>query len=189
MARPLANPSRPAYPLQMNSATRRRTHAHRFVFAMIVTTTAGSACSAPPPTLAPAERTALADSVRAFAAGMVATIDGHDVDGFIAPHLDGPGFAWATFGAMVPLDSHHVSMKGYFPSAAGKSVHFRLGESTVYVINRDAAALTGIIHSTNVDSAGQPTTGHEAWTIVVHRIDGRWRVVQAHESYPRTPPK
>ena len=56
-------------------------------------------------------------------------------------------------------------MKRYFPS--------------------DAAARTGIINSTNVDSAGQPTTGHEAWSIVLHRLDGRWNVVQAHESYPR----
>jgi hypothetical protein len=138
--------------------------------------------------LAPGHRAALADSVRAFAATMVATIDGHDVDGFIGYHLDGPDFAWATFGAMTPLDSHHVSMKAYFPSDAGKNVRFRLGESKVHVIDGDAAVLTGIIHSTNVDSAGNPTTGHEAWSIVVQRIDGEWKVVQAHESYPRTPP-
>ena len=137
--------------------------------------------------LAPDERAALADSVRAFAAGMVATIDGHDVDGFIANHLDGPDFAWATYGAITPLDSHHVSMKAYFPSDAGKNVRFRLGDSKVHVIGRNAAVLTGIIHSTNVDSAGNPTTGHEAWSIVVQRIDGAWKVVQAHESYPRPP--
>lgn len=148
---------------------------------------AGLACAAPPAPLAPAERAALADSVRAFAAGMVATIDGHDVDGFIAHHLDGPDFAWATYGAMVPLDSHHVSMKRYFPSDAGRNVRFRLGETKVYVIDRHAAVLTGVIHSTNVDAKGDPTTGHEVWSIVVHRIDGVWRVVQAHESYPRAP--
>ncbi len=62
-----------------------------------------------------------------------------------------------------------------------------LGESRVHVIDRDAAVLTGIIHSTNVDANGKPTTGHEAWSIVVQRIGGDWKVVQAHESYPRTP--
>lgn len=144
-----------------------------------------AACSTPAPDLTDADRAALADSVRTFAANMVATIDGHDVDGFIAYHRDGPDFAWATFGAMTPLDSHHVSMKAYFPSEQGKNVHFRLGESKVHVISRDAAVLTGIIHSTNVDSAGNPTTGHEAWSIVVQRFDGAWKVVQAHESYPR----
>lgn len=138
-------------------------------------------------TLTPADRAALADSVRTFAANMVTTIDRHDVDGFIGRHLDGPDFAWATFGGMVPLDSHHVSMKAYFPSDQGKNVHFKLGESRVHVIDRDAAVLTGIIHSTNVDANGQPTTGHEAWSIVVQRIGGDWKVVQAHESYPRTP--
>ena len=137
--------------------------------------------------LGPAERVALVDSVRAFAANMVATIDGHDVDGFIAHHRGGPDFAWATSGGLMALDSHHVSMKAYFPSEQGKNVHFKLGESVVHVISRDAAVLTGIIHSTNVDAAGNPTTGHEAWSIVVQRIDGEWKVVQAHESYPRTP--
>jgi len=147
-----------------------------------------TACAAPPgpaATLSSTERAALADSVRAFAAEMVATIDRHDVDGFIDRHQDGPGFAWATWGAVVPLESHRASMKRYFPSDQGKQVRFTLGESTVYVIDRDAAALTGIIHSTNVDAEGNPTTGHEAWSIVVHRIDGQWKVVQAHESYPR----
>lgn len=147
-----------------------------------------SACAAPPSppaTLSPAERAALADSVRAFAAEMVATIDRHDVDGFIGHHQDGPDFAWATWGAIDSLEKHRSSMKRYFPSDAGKNVHFTLGESKVYVIDRDAAALTGIINSTNVDAKGTPTTGHEAWSIVLHRLDGRWKVVQAHESYPR----
>jgi len=149
-----------------------------------------AACAVPaasPAELAPAERAVLADSIRAFAAEMVATIDRHDVDGFIGHHQDGSGFAWATWGALVPLESHRTSMKRYFPSDEGKQVRFTLGNSTVYVIGRDAAALTGIIHSTNVDAGGNPTTGHEAWSIVLHRIDGHWKVVQAHESYPRPP--
>ncbi|MCC7000689.1 MAG: nuclear transport factor 2 family protein [Gemmatimonadaceae bacterium] len=177
----------------MTSILRRRTRPQPLVLATtIASALVMLACTAPPAaltpaTLAPADRAALADSVRAFAAGMVATIDSHNVDGFIAHHLDGPDFAWATYGAMTPLDSHHVSMRAYFPSDAGKNVRFRLGESKVYVIDRDAAALTGVIHSTNVDAGGNPTTGHEMWTIVVHRIDGAWRVVQAHESYPRAP--
>lgn len=155
---------------------------------MVVSAALVMAGCAPRAEFAPAERAALADSVRAFAEGMVATIDRHDVDGFIARHQDGPDFVWATSGGWMPLDSHHVSMKAYFPSAQGKNVHFTLGESKVHVIDRDAAVFTGIIHSTNVDSTGNHTTGHEAWSIVVERIGGEWKVVQAHESYPRGPP-
>lgn len=184
---PLLPVPRRAYRIAMRSPIEDRTRRGANALALALAMAAG-ACSAPPATLSPEERAALADSVRAFAAGMIATIDGHDVDGFIAHHLDGPDFAWATHGAIVPLDTHHVSMRAYFPSPAGRNVRFRLGESKVYVIDRNAAALTGIIHSTNVDSAGNPTAGHEAWTIMVHRLDGAWRVVQAHESYPRTPP-
>jgi hypothetical protein len=160
----------------------------RLTACLLLLTAACAAPPSPPATpapLSPAEQAALADSVRAFAAEMVATIDKHDVDGFIGYHHDGPGFAWATWGAIDSLEKHRSSMKQYFPSDAGKNVHFTLGESKVYVIDRDAAALTGIINSTNVDAAGKPTTGHEAWSIVVHRLDGRWKVVQVHESYPR----
>jgi hypothetical protein len=160
----------------------------RLTAGLLLLTAACAAPSTPPATpapLSPAEQAALADSVRAFAAEMVATIDRHDVDGFIGYHQDGPGFAWATWGAIDSLEKHRSSMKNYFPSDAGTNVHFTLGESKVYVIDRNAAALTGIINSTNVDAAGKPTTGHEAWSIVVHRLDGRWRVVQVHESYPR----
>lgn len=184
---PLLSLSWRAYRIPMISPIRDRARRGAHALALALAFAAG-ACSTPPVPLTPDERAALADSVRAFAAAMIATIDGHDVDGFIAHHLDGPDFAWATYGAMVPLDSHHVSMRAYFPSAAGRNVRFRLGDSKVYVIDRNAAALTGIIHSTNVDPDGNPTTGHEAWSIVVHRVDGAWRVVQAHESYPRTPP-
>ena len=72
----------------------------------------------------------------------------------------------------------------------GLAVAERLAASgaTVALWDRDAAALTGVIHSTNVDASGDPPTGHEVWSIVVHRIDGAGRGVQAHESDPRTPP-
>ena len=136
--------------------------------------------------LTDAERAALADSIRQFANEMVVTIDGHDVDGFIDYHWRHPDFTWASSGSITPLDSHHVSMKEYFPGV-GKNVHFKLGDSRVHVLSRDAAVATSIIHSTNIDDDGEPTTGHEAWSIVVQRIGGEWKVVQAHESYPRRP--
>ncbi len=136
--------------------------------------------------LTDAERAALADSVRQFANEMVETIDRHDVDGFIAYHLRSPDFAWASRGAITPLDSHDVSMKEYFPGV-GKNVHFKLGDSRVRVLSRDAAVATSIIHSTNIGEDGEATSAHEVWSIVVQRIDGEWKVVQAHESYPPPP--
>ncbi len=133
--------------------------------------------------LTDAERAALADSVRQFANEMVETVDRHDVDGFIGYHLDGPDFAWASRGETSPLESHRESMKEYFPGV-GKNVHFELGDSRVHVLGRDAAVATSYIHSTNIGEDGEPISGHEVWSIVVHRIDGEWKVVQVHESYP-----
>ncbi len=136
--------------------------------------------------LAEDERAALADSVRQFANEMVETIDRHDVDGFIGYHVDGPDFAWASRGEVTPLEGHRESMKEYFPGV-GKNVHFKLGDSRVHVLSRDAAVATSFINSTNIGEDGEPTTGHEVWSIVVQRIDGEWQVVQVHESYPPRP--
>ena len=136
--------------------------------------------------LTPAERTALADSIRQFANEMVETIDGHDVDGFIGYHVDGPDFAWASRGEVTPLEGHRESMKEYFPGV-GKNVHFTLGESRVHVLSRDAAVATSFIHSTNIGEDGETTNAHEVWSIVVQRIDGEWKVVAVHESYPPRP--
>jgi hypothetical protein len=137
--------------------------------------------------LAEDERAALADSVRQFANEMVETIDRHDVDGFIAYHLRSPDFAWASRGAITPLDAHDVSMNEYFPGV-GKNVHFKLGDSRVHVLSRDSAVATSIIHSTDIGEDGEATSGHEVWSIVVQCIDDEWKVVQAHESYPPRPP-
>ena len=136
--------------------------------------------------LTDAERAALADSVRQFANEMVETIDGHDVDGFIGYHLRSPDFAWASRGEITPLDSHDASMKEYFPGV-GKNVQFKLGDSRVRVLGRNAAVATSFIHSTDIGEDGEATSGHEVWSIVVQRIDGEWKVVQVHESYPPPP--
>ena len=133
--------------------------------------------------LTDAERSALADSIGQFANEMVEAVDRHDVDGFIGYHVDGPNFAWASRGAVTPLESHRESMTEYFPGV-GKGVHFTLGESRVHVLSRDAAVATSFIHSTNIGENGETIGGHEVWSIVVERIDGEWRVVQVHESYP-----
>lgn len=135
------------------------------------------------------ERAALADSLTQFAAGMVADIDRHEVDKFIGYHENVPGFTWATSGELIALDSMHASMREYFGGPQGKEAHFSLGDTRAYPLGRDAGVVTGIITSTNKDSAGAERRGHQAWSIVVERRGGMWRVVQAHESYPRTPPQ
>src|SRR5262249_25018013 len=115
----------------------------------------------------------------------VETIDRHDVEGFIGYHAKAPDVAWAMSGGIITVDSMRTSMLGYFPSPAGKNVHFTLGDARVYVLDRNAGVVTAIINSTNVDSTGASRTGHQAWSIVVQRTGGAWKVVQVHESYPR----
>jgi hypothetical protein len=127
------------------------------------------------------ERVALADSVRAFANLMVETIDRHDVEGFINFHARSDDVAWAMSGSIITVDSMRASMLQYFPSPAGVNVHFRLGDARVYILDRNAAVVTAVIHSTNVDSTGVTRTGHQAWSMVL-------QLVQVHESYPAAPP-
>jgi hypothetical protein len=137
--------------------------------------------------LSEAERNALADSLSGFAGQMVAEIDRHEVDRFIGHHENVPGFAWASSAELIELDSMHASMRSYFGGPEGREVHFSLGEVRAYPLGRNAGVVTGIIHSTNRDSLGAEQRGSQAWSIVVERRGGDWKVVQVHESYPRTP--
>lgn len=141
-------------------------------------------CRSAGETMTDVERAALADSLSGFARQMMLDIDGHDVDKFIGHHENGPGFAWATSGALVPLDSMHATMRTYFSGPQGQHAHFSLGDVRAVSLGRNAGAVTAIINSTNRDSTGAERRSHQAWTIVVERREGRWRVVQAHESYP-----
>jgi len=151
----------------------------------LVLTLAGCAPTEKP--LTEADHKALADSLIQLASTMIADIDRHEVDKFIGYHDNVPGFAWATSGELVALDSMHQSMRAYFAGPEGREVHFSMGEAKAHPLGRNAGVVTAIVNSTSKDSTGSEQRSHQAWSIVVERRAGAWRVVQTHESYPRAP--
>ena len=135
--------------------------------------------------LTESERAALADTLERFAAEMVATISTGDAEGFMNYHLNSPELTYAEAGAIEPSwQAKRDGMVEYFSSPASDGLTFSLGNIHSYVLGRNAGVVTAIINSMRVDSAGDERTGHQAWSIVLDRIGGEWKVVQAHESYP-----
>ncbi len=139
--------------------------------------------------LTPAHRAALSDSLQAFATSLVVAISNHDVEKFMGAHAESPELTYAAAGMIYPSkDSIHHELTRYFASAAAKNVHFSLGASKVNVLDVNNGIVTGWIDSSNIDAQGKPRKGHQAWSIVVQRRGPVWKIIQAHESYPRTPP-
>jgi hypothetical protein len=140
-------------------------------------------------TLTPAHRAALADTLTTFANSLVVAISNHDVEKFMGAHAESPELTYAAAGMIYPSkDSIHHELTRYFASPAAKNVHFTLGASKVNVLDVNNGVVTGWIDSSNIDAQGKPRKGHQAWSIVVQRRGNAWKIVQAHESYPRTPP-
>jgi hypothetical protein len=148
-----------------------------------------SACRPAPRDLSDADRAALADTLKQAAATIMADIDRHEVGKFLAHHDGGPAFAWATQGAILTLDSMRAIMMPYFSGPSGQNVRFSLGTSVAYPLTRDAGVVTAVVNSTNRDSTGTERKSHQAWSVVLQRRDGSWRVVQVHESYPGPTPE
>jgi hypothetical protein len=139
-------------------------------------------------TLTASHRAALADSLKSFANSLVVAISNHDVEKFMAAHAESPELTYAAAGMIYPTkDSLHHELTRYFASPAAANVHFTLGSAKVNVLDANNGVVTGWIDSSNVDAQGKPRKGHQAWSIVVQRRGRDWKIVQAHESYPRTP--
>lgn len=150
---------------------------------LLVSTVLCAACQTTRP-FKDADRAALADSLGAFARQMVAEISDHKVDAFIAHHDNVPGFAWASQGDLISLDSMHATMRSYFAGPQGAAIQFAVAEAKAHALSRDAGAVTAIITAINRDSTGAEVKTRQAWSIVVERRGGEWKVVQVHESYP-----
>jgi ketosteroid isomerase-like protein len=165
-----------------------RTHALLLCAALVAAGCQGASSDPGANTLTEEYRAALADSVSRFAGDIIAAISGHDVDRFMAAHLDSPELTYAAAGRIYPAkDTLYDELRTYFASPAAKHVTFSLAEPKVNILDADAAVVTARINSMNRDSVGNVRRGHQAWSIVLVRRGDGWKIIQAHESYPRAP--
>jgi hypothetical protein len=83
------------------------------------------------------------------------------------------------------ISAHDVDR--FMASPAARYVTFSVADPKVNILDADAAVVTARINSMNRDSIGNVRRGHQAWSIVLVRRGDGWKIIQAHESYPRGP--
>lgn len=141
----------------------------------------GAACQQPAQTgMTDAQRAAVADTVRRQTDAFIASFNRMDASVFIDQIATNEAFAET--GALYPSrDSIIATVRGFV--AGIRSLEVGWDQVHVTVLAPDAAVITGTFHESFVDKAGKATKLHGAWTGVYQRRDGKWGIVQGHESY------
>jgi hypothetical protein len=127
-----------------------------------------------------AQRAAVADTVRQQTDAFIAAFNHMDASVFIEQTATIEAFAES--GTLYPsADSLARQVRGFV--AGIRSLDVGWDQLHVTVLAPDAGVVTGTFHENVVDKAGKTTKFHGAWSGVYQRRDGKWRIVQAHESY------
>src|SRR5207249_4571405 len=105
---------------------------------------------------------ALEDSLVAFATSLVKAISAHDVETFMAAHVESPELTYAAAGNIYPSkDSIHGELKRYFVSPAAANAHFSLRTAKANVLDASNGVVTAWIDSSITDAEARPRSGHE----------------------------
>jgi len=147
-----------------------------------------ASCQPSAPAFGPAQREALADSVRELAARMAADVSAHGYRGFVQAMDSAPGYAWA-YNGFLPFTSFD-SMAAWARTDPEPKVPevFAWDSVRVEPIAPGVAGLAATYAETRPDSTGAPKTEKGVFTAVaVHRAGG-WKFTAAHTSTLPPPP-
>lgn len=143
---------------------------------------APTACQPGPRPMTDAEKQAVARDVRAQVDSFVAALHRLDGQPFV-DQLASIEFYGENGTIPYPTRDSLLSATAHFPGAYTSLDITWEGEPIITVLGPDAAAF-----SVPFREAAQPRTGaalkvHGLWTGVYQRVNGKWGIVQAHESY------
>jgi hypothetical protein len=153
---------------------------------LIVVAALGCSTGQPAPeVLTPAERSAVADSIRSLLTNTY-TFDGKDpVSRFMQLYADtGSVVSAASGGFTVSRDSVQKGLATFWTTAGQymQQPSWTWGTMKVDVLSRDAAVVTARYTIPHWTPEGRPHVIGGAWTSVWARRDGRWVIVQEHLS-------
>jgi len=142
-----------------------------------------SACRPAPKTLTEAQRTAIADTVRAEHEALWASFPRLNVDSTMAFYVSDDRLTVAELGMIYPSrDSVVRSIRAAW--AGFSSISATPAVPRIMVLGPDAAVLTTTYVGSFTDTAGMTGEVRGAWSAVYHRTPDGWKVVQTHESMP-----
>ncbi len=144
------------------------------------------ACAKPP--LDEQQKTALADSVAQFVAGpLLATYNQGNADSILALYAPGEGVQSAENGMVYA--NREALAAGVRAMYGGQHVtaHYTLATPQVTVLSRDAVVYSTMVAGTMKDSTAVETPIRMAWTAVLVRTGGGWKIQADHGSSPPAP--
>jgi hypothetical protein len=139
------------------------------------------ACQPQPTVLTDAQKAAITDSAKSVAQDVargVQTLNGAAVLARCSSDPDARylenGFLYSSYGAF--KDSLYADYAELSP------VSHKIDMLDVVVLSADAAAITESFHFTVKTKAGDEVKGQGIASIVVQKREGRWQIIQWHES-------
>jgi len=150
---------------------------------VVILTAAPSSASAqprPPKTVARAELSTVATEVRQMLAEYFKTVERHELSKFLALFAEGEDLTVFEDKEMYDWKAFVAFAEGFFQQVA--EIKFDLEKCTVNPLSPRVAVATGVFRGTGKSSAGAPVIVHNAYTFVLVKQDGRWRIKHVHES-------
>lgn len=107
-------------------------------------------------------------------------VERHDLPRFLAlfsgdEHLtvieNADRYDWAAFQGFA---------EAFFAEVA--TISFDLEQCAVHAVSQDVAAATGVFRGIGTTASGEPLDFRNAFTFVLARHDGQWRIAHVHES-------
>ena len=140
-----------------------------------------------PAALSDAQRSEIADGVKAAHHALFASVTTRNADTVMSYFLPDDRLTWAMNGSVFPShDSIMRTARAYF--AAARSMTMTSAEPKITVLGPDAAALTTTFRESVTDTSGHTDQMTYAWTAVYQRELGAWKVMSVHESLLAPPP-
>jgi ketosteroid isomerase-like protein len=138
------------------------------------------ACQPAPATMSDAQKAAMADSVKAFAMGMVDKINKGDMKGSMASYSQDANARYTQNGVML----NAAGMQKMNQEMAGmmQGMQIKPEKTDVIMLGPDAAVINSPYSITMKTAAGKEVSGKGVWTGVVQRQAGAWHVVSTHIS-------
>jgi ketosteroid isomerase-like protein len=126
------------------------------------------------------QRAAVADTIRQQTDAFIAAFNHLDPSVFVDQVASVESFA---DGGMLYPSADSLASQVHSFVAGIRSLDVGWEQLHVTVLALDAGVVTGTFHENVVDKAGKTMKLHGAWTGVYQRRDGKWRIVQGHESF------
>ncbi len=108
------------------------------------------------------------------------TVERHEVSKFLAYFAEGEELTVVEDKDIYDWKAFVAFAEGFFQQV--KEITFDLEKCAVNPLSPTVAVATGAFRGTGKMVSGEPLVGHNAYTFVLVRQGGRWRIKHVHES-------